>query len=93
MEITNNLESDTSEITNNLESDTSEIADLVKGISQRLLGKRLGCSHTFVAKLRSLGKIGSYSKQHDPDGLEWEFRDGKYYPAAEVSTSRSIAVK
>jgi len=31
--------------------------------------------------------MASYNRDRDPDGLAWEFRDGKYYPLADPEKS------
>ncbi len=55
---------------------------LTSGLSQRKLGERLGVSHTIVGKSKDKGAtpLAEWSKEKDPDGLAWEFREGKYYP-------------
>lgn len=75
------------------ESPSELPGDLSKGISQRALARRFNCSHTFIGKLQKLGEIGSYSKQYDPAGIVWEFRDGKYHPTKEVSATCQSAIK
>jgi hypothetical protein len=57
-------------------------AALASGLSQRKLGERLGVSHTIVGKSKDKGAapLAEWSKEKDPDGLAWEFREGKYYP-------------
>lgn len=91
-ELDSDLELVTSESVTS-ELDSSLPSELIKGISQRALARRLKCSHTLIGKLEKAGEIGSYTKQHDPAGLEWEFRAGKYYPATEVSSDRQSAIK
>ncbi len=89
--ITGNLDSESLGITGNLDSDS--LSKLSEGLSQRALAKRLKCSHTLIGKFQKIGQLNSYSKEHDPVGIAWEFRDGKYYPALQVNSDRQSAIK
>lgn len=71
-----------SESSNSLPSelDDSLPSELLEGISQRALARRLKCSHPYLGKLQKAGEIGRYTQKADPDGIEWELKEGKYYP-------------
>jgi hypothetical protein len=54
------------------------------GLSGRGLAKRLDVDRTgFQGKRDNPEKLASYTRDRDPDGIAWEFRDGKYYPIAQ----------
>ena len=92
-----NLESDSlSNLPSNLESDSlsnlesnpldklASESKLAKGLGQRALAKRLGCSYQVLGDVTIVrnGNIESWSKNQDPQGIGWELRDKKYYPCA-----------
>lgn len=57
--------------------------DLSKGLLQNDLCRRLKVvGHTRLSKNRRLGAsaLAMYTRQRDPDGKAWGYRDGRYYP-------------
>jgi hypothetical protein len=88
-----NLESDSpSNLESNPESDSlsnlesnpldklASESKLAKGLGQRALAKRLGCTYQWLTDKVILGGLDSWSKGEDPQGLSWELRGGKFYP-------------
>ena len=54
---------------------------LEKGLSQRQLSKRLKCGMETLQKYRgNPDKLLEWSKERDPNGLAWEFKEGSYHP-------------
>lgn len=51
-----------------------------KGLSQRALSKRLGCTWADITNMNILGHLTKWSQREDPQGLAWELRDKRYYP-------------
>lgn len=56
----------------------------IEGITQSALARRLGKSHTAVAKHRQQGDLLEWSRVEDPEQVGWRFDRGAklYYPAA-----------
>lgn len=56
--------------------------EITTGLSQRGLGRRLGMSDVAIAKAKKTKDadgFAAWSKEKDPKGQAWEYRDGKYY--------------
>lgn len=52
------------------------------GLSQNQLADRLKCSvRRLMARRADPLKLAEYTRSKDPDGIPWEYRDKKYYPA------------
>lgn len=57
---------------------------LSDGLSERALAGRVGSDTKGLRSRRSnTAKLAEFIGDRDPDGIAWEFRDGKYYPLAE----------
>ena len=62
---------------------TSELPSMLEfsnGLSADSLARRFGVTYPYILKLEKQGEIEGFSKEADPQGWEWEFRDGQYYP-------------
>lgn len=69
---------------------TNSDSKLSKGLGQRALAKRLGCTYQWLTDKVILGGLDSWSKGEDPQGVSWELKDGKFYPCnLEVDKSAS----
>ena len=62
--------------------------ELSDGLSERALALRFKIDKSGIARWKTNpGKLADYTRDRDPDGLAWEFRDGKYYPLADPEKS------
>ena len=58
--------------------------NLSDGLSERALAKRVKAdSKGLRSRKFDAAKLAEFIGDRDPDGIEWEFRDGKYYPLTE----------
>lgn len=69
-----------SELESELNSELPNEVELSKGLTQRALSRRLGCSHPYIKSLAVSGELEDWSQNQDPQGLSWELRGKKYYP-------------
>lgn len=49
------------------------------------LCKRFRCGDALLRKMRSSPEFSEWSRSRDPQGLTWEYRDGKYFPKAQAA--------
>jgi len=59
--------------------------ELSDGLSRNALAKRIERDPKSLTEVKNKSpvKLASYTKERDPDGIAWEFRDEKYYPLVE----------
>jgi hypothetical protein len=54
---------------------------LALGLSERELSRRFGIDRTGITNNRNNPeRLAAYSRTRDPEGIAWEFRDGRYFP-------------
>jgi hypothetical protein len=72
----------TQELLQNIESGDA-------GLSARGLANHLGVAHPTIGRKKKKGAdmFAAWSKELDPDGLAWEFREDKYYSLPKESES------
>ena len=59
-------------------------SELDDGLSERALALRFKIDKSGIARWKTNPeKLAAYTRDRDPNGIAWEFRDGKYYPLAE----------
>ena len=56
--------------------------DLLNGLSAVALGERMGADRKTIPKHRDKGceHFQEWSRERDPDGIPWSYRERKYYP-------------
>lgn len=70
-------------------SEESVPAELLKGLSGRQLESRLNAANRrHIYKQREHPDFPSWSAEKDKDGIPWIYRDKKFYPYVESTTSR-----
>ena len=66
------------------DSVSKSIKDIVtesEGLSQNRLASRLSCSvHRLIDRRDNPRELADFTCGKDPEGVAWEYRDGKYYP-------------
>ena len=62
-------------------SDVQESSELNDGLSERALALRFKIDKSGISRWKTNPeKLAAYTRDRDPNGIAWEFRDGKYYP-------------
>ena len=63
-------------------------SELDDGLSERALALRFKIDKSGISRWKTNPvKLADYTRDRDPDGLAWGFRDGKYYPLADPEKS------
>ncbi|MGB7440109.1 MAG: hypothetical protein WA919_03505 [Coleofasciculaceae cyanobacterium] len=63
---------------------TESLSPSVREYSVREVRKRFKCGDRLLKKMRTSPDFAEWSQSRDPEGRTWEWKNGKFYPVAEV---------